>query len=190
MRVRDQALLLIGPRASGKSTLARLIATRLDWPYLSFGGHVRRYAASKGWPSEPGVLEELGGRLILDLGYAGLLEDVLKALAPQSASVVLDGVRHPEMLAAVTARFAHVRSCYIDAPDDMRYERWLKREGMAISAESLQRFQQLAAGAVERHVPELRQLADQVLDGSQPAEALAVIVERLIVGRGEQGIRE
>jgi cytidylate kinase len=180
-----QALLLIGPRASGKSTLARLMAVRLGRPCLSFGGYVRDYAAARGIPSEPAVLEELGARLIVERGYAGLLDDVLMAL-PESTGVVLDGVRHPEMLGAVAARFADVLSCYIDAPDNVRYERWLKREHVAVSAASLRRFQQLADGPVERHVSELGTLADLVLDGSQPAEALIEIVERLIVSRHEQ----
>jgi hypothetical protein len=77
-----------------------------------------------------------------------------------------------------------VLTCYIDTPADLRYQRWLEQQHSTISAESLRRFQWHSASPAQRHVYQLRHHADQVLDGSQPAETLAATVEKLIGSAG------
>jgi hypothetical protein len=55
----EGAFVLMGARASGKSTLGRRLAHELAWPYLSFGAYVRRQAIARGLGSQ-GLQQGLG----------------------------------------------------------------------------------------------------------------------------------
>jgi adenylate kinase family enzyme len=101
----EQALALVGPAASGTTTLARLAAAQLGWPCLSLRSHSPDSTTTEHACGEPPLLQELGGRLVLERGYAGLLDDKLNTLPPQSTAVVFDDITHPEMLRAIAARF-------------------------------------------------------------------------------------
>ncbi len=169
---RHVALLVIGPRASGKSTVARAVAARLSWGYASFGSYVRDQ--SRGREAGPSSLrlEEAGHRLIAERGAAGLLADVLASQETTVENMVLDGVRHNSMLEAVNALYQKVISIYLEVSEQLRSERWLQREGLTNSAGSLRLFEQLSRAGVERHVFALRPLATITLDGSRPIDEL------------------
>lgn len=176
----DTAVLIMGARASGKSTVGRRIAAELSWPYLSFGAHVRGYASAQGLALEAPLLEELGGRLVDERGYEGLLADLIDEYDGDLAGVVIDGVRHAEMLQAVKQLFVDVLSVYVEVQYELRYARWLQRENITRSKASLCLFEQLSTGVVERHVPKLRELATHVVDGSQPIDLLVSSLTNLL----------
>jgi adenylate kinase family enzyme len=180
------AFLIMGARASGKSTVGRRVAAGLFWPYLSFGAYARGCARAQGLALEAPLLEELGGKLVDERGYKGLLADLIDECEGEPAGVVIDGVRHVEMLQRVRNLFVHVLGVYVEVPYELRYARWLQREGITRSKDSLFLFEQLSAGVVERHVPKLRKLATHVVDGSQPIDLLVSSLTNLLdcVGTG------
>jgi hypothetical protein len=116
--------------------------------------------------------EALGSSLITERGYAGLLMDLLGQHGATAANAVIDGVRHQDMLLAVEGAYDRALSVYIDVPDTLRYERWLTREGVERTDETVRIFSQLSHADVERHVFGLRKMANLIVDGSLPADAL------------------
>jgi cytidylate kinase len=173
-------LVLMGPRGSGKSAVGHALACRLAWPYLSFGSYIRQQAIARNTGLEGILLEELGSQLIEECGHDGLLADLLKAQGGDDADVILDGVRHPKMLRAVKQLYARTTSIYIVVSEMVRYERWLRREGIQNSTNALRAFQLLSGAHVERHVFGLCSMADHTVDGSLPLEELVSEVGALV----------
>lgn len=178
----QQALLLIGPIASGKSTFGHLLSVELSWPLLSFGTYVRDQAERRGIPLDSrDELERLGARLIIAHGHDRLLRDLLAA-QDSVEQVVLEGVRHIDMLQAVRRLYPAVTSVYLDVGSERRYERWLLREGRAATAASRTLFDGIAQGEVERHVYSLIGAVDHVVDGERPVNAIVQEIRRLLSG--------
>lgn len=93
-------LVLIGPRGSGKSTIARRVAARLGWRVVStdaecerrIGGTIASFVAEKGWDGfralEREVVASLAGadETVVDTGGGAILAEAnqaaLKALGP------------------------------------------------------------------------------------------------------------
>lgn len=159
-------LILIGPRASGKTTLARLLAKRLDLPPSDVDYLIQRRAevpiadlvANAGWDAfrrlESVVLRQLlehGGRIVSTGGGAVLLPENREMMHQSGFVVYLKG--SPEVLAA------RLRA----APDaDSRPP---LRPGLSLEdevAEVLAEREPLYAGC-----------ADLVLDAAQSPESLA-----------------
>jgi hypothetical protein len=103
--------------------------------------------------------------------------DVLGEQKGTVTSAVIEGARHPDMLRAIEAAFGGTLSVYLDVPDNIRYERWLNREGADRSPKTLRTFSQLSNADVERHVYGLREMASLVIDGSLDPD---VLVARLL----------
>lgn len=170
MTCKATAIVLVGPRACGKSTLGRRLASLCSWPYVSFGGYVRRVAFSRG--ESASRLEEIGNELIETRGYEGFLSDVLTSSGEKTSNVILDGVRHLDMLQAVRAIYRHGVSYYLELSEFARYKRWLAREGIADTPEHLRRFYCYANAPVERCVFSLRDHVDYVLDADTSLDLL------------------
>ena len=118
------------------------------------------------------MLEEIGNELIETRGYEGLLFDVLASSDRETSNVVLDGVRHVDMLQTVRAIYRQTYSYYLEAPERTRYKRWLAREGITDSSEHLRRFRGYANAPVERNVFLMRGHVDYVLDANKPLDLL------------------
>lgn len=183
MTAHCNVLVLMGPRGSGKSAVGRALAPKLAWPYLSFGSHIRQQAIARNIKLDGLLLEKLGSQLIRERGYDGLLVDLLAAQDGGVANVILDGVRHAQMLRAVKQLYTRTTSIYIVVSKVVRYERWLKRDGIQNSATALHAFQLLGRAQVERHVFELRSRADYIVNGSLPLEELVSAIIALFSGR-------
>ncbi|MGH8910217.1 MAG: hypothetical protein ACRD0K_27905 [Egibacteraceae bacterium] len=169
-------ILIMGPRASGKSAVGRQLALRLSWSYVSFGSYVRQQAAACGVEGSL-RLEAFGHQLISERGAGGPLADVLGAQKMHVGNVVLDGVRHSDMLECVERLYGTVVSVYLEVPEQVRYERWLRREALPNSGSSRELFLQLSQARIERRVFELSRTATHVIDGARPvAEVISEIM--------------
>jgi hypothetical protein len=127
------------------------------------------------------MLEEIGNKLIETRGYEGLLFDVLASSDWETSNVVLDGVRHIDMLQTVRATYRQVHSYYLEVPEHTRYKRWLDREGITESSEHLRRFRSYANAPVERNVFLMRGHVDYVLDADKPLDLLVDEVMQALV---------
>jgi cytidylate kinase len=159
-----------GRQASGKTMLSREIASRLDWPRVSFGDYVRSVAGKRGISEEAGNLQDLGADLIHELGWEKLCRQVLAQVdwSPER-SLVIDGIRHTEALTTLTqlvspTDLVHV---HIKVSDLERQARLTAREEAG---------SQHAAQRSEDHSTEIQALtllprgANLVINGDQPFE--------------------
>lgn len=98
------AIGVAGRIGSGKTTLARALAGKLQCPRASFGDYVLSVAVERGLDvTNRASLQELGDRLIAR-GWIEFCTAVLEHAHYTGGSVVVDGVRHPaaaDTLAAI-----------------------------------------------------------------------------------------
>jgi adenylate kinase family enzyme len=176
-----QAVAIIGPIASGKSTVSRGLSANLSWPIISFGAYVRDVARRQNVSiNDRGRLERIGAELITNRGHKNFLRDVL-SWHGHAEHIILDGIRHTELLHELDQSCERVYSFYLDTPDQLRYERWLHREGLANNTDSHAVFVNLAHDYVERHVFSLTREVDYIIDAARPPD-LVIAEIRSYVG--------
>ena len=172
---REQAVAIAGRIGSGKTTLASILADRLQCPVASFGIYVRFVALQRGLdPADRAVLQDLGEELIGE-GWHSFCRSVLDHGGYVSGAVVVDGIRHVaaittirELVAPTPCRLVAVR-----AQDAVRTER-LRLRGVTPGA----------AQAADAHVgeSEVHQVIDDaefVVDDEDPTEAADAVLRWL-----------
>jgi cytidylate kinase len=150
-----------GGIASGKTTLARAVGDRLSVPVASFGDFVRAAARDSGLPDDRATLQQLGEKLIADLGWEDFCRRVLSAAgwAP-GAALIVDGVRHVAALENIrrVVTPTPVRLVFVVASREVRDRRAAVRGTELADADE---------HSTERDVHDaLHQLADLRLDGT------------------------
>lgn len=123
-------ILIAGGAASGKSTLARRIADHTGYPVASFGGCLRSYARGHNLPLSVESLQNLGQRLITQLGYDGFLQWVI-AHSPNvlwEEPLILDGVRHVTMYNAIKKVFPRNVLIYCVCDREKQIARMIERD--------------------------------------------------------------
>jgi dephospho-CoA kinase len=94
--VKSLVLAFSGSIGSGKSTLSLSVAKALNWPYVSFGNHVRTVALLRGLGESREVLQEVGESLIQE-GWEQFCKSVLAQTTWEPGEpLVVDGIRHVE----------------------------------------------------------------------------------------------
>jgi adenylate kinase family enzyme len=168
----DRAVVIVGARASGKSTIGRLLAVELSYPLYSFGAYVRSEAARRELRVDKReLLEKLGSDIITQRGYDQFLQDVLESQVDKR-SVILEGVRHAEMLQAVRRTYRLVMSIYLDVSPDLRYRRWLNREVRADTPQARAVFDAIANAEVESNVHALITQVEHVVEGDRDPQLI------------------
>jgi adenylate kinase family enzyme len=150
-------LALAGAPASGKTTVARALATQTGARRVSFGDLVRTEAASRGDSLDRDSLQHLGQQLLDDLGPDAFCRAALRAAgaALQDRPVIWDGVRHLRVLTALGSLYnTPVRLVYLQPPEGPRRERFARQ---ASSPEQLRRWEQ---DATEQEADQLADVAD------------------------------
>jgi shikimate kinase len=165
-------LTLVGYRASGKSTVGRLAAARLAWPFVDadhiveerLGMPIRQYFAERGEAAfrdaEALALADIlagNGPLVLATGGGAVLRDANRALLMARGGCVV----------------------YLHAPASVLSDRLRRSAGGRPS---------LTGASVADEVPHLlairdplyRAVASQVIDASQPTAAVAEALIRLV----------
>lgn len=139
-----------GRIASGKSTISRLVASRLDAPWVSFGDAVRMEARDRGIPTSRINLQDLGDELIAQ-GWDEFCELVVRqAPADRRDRLVVDGVRHLGAIDALSRWSAPARSVliFVNTSRERRLG-WLRERGVseqaALAADSHQNESELDA---------------------------------------------
>jgi tRNA A37 N6-isopentenylltransferase MiaA len=167
---------IAGEVASGKTTLAAALQAALPGSVrLAFGDVVRRHAAAARLEPTRRNLQDVGLQLVA-AGWAAFVDELATGLDDHPGDdpdvVVVEGIRHREAVDALRERLQprHCLLVYLHITDEQRRQRLAAR----VEAESNLRHE------VEQHAPALRDTADLVLLGMQPADILVQrILERL-----------
>lgn len=165
-----------GGIGSGKTEFARALTSRLGGQFVSFGDFVRAAAAERGLDPSRAVLQDLGARLIAELGWQRFASAVLSPWDRESPLVV-DGIRHLEAVAAVRTCVAPFvfRLVFLDADLTLRKARL---SGRPSDAENLPTID---AHSTEQAVHSLRSAADLVLNAHDSPDTLADTAKRVFV---------
>jgi hypothetical protein len=119
----SRVIVLSGHSASGKTRIAeRLHADNPSWAWASCGAVVKAEAARRGGEMSPKETNELGQKLVEELGGERFLSEVLaNATIPSGAStLIIDDVYHAEVFDAIKKRWQHLQFVTVGWPDSMR----------------------------------------------------------------------
>ncbi len=159
-----------GAIASGKTSLSTAVAQLLGCPRVSFGEQVRRIAKERGLPASREQLQFLGELLVREQPEDLCLAVLRQADWRAGSSLVIDGVRHAEILQMlrVLVTPCELKLVFIAVDDRTRAAR---RPGTCKKPEALSA---LDAHSTERQVmSELPDIADLLVDGTKDIKALA-----------------
>jgi adenylate kinase family enzyme len=113
MALPSAVLSFAAPIEAGKTTVSTQVANRLDAPRVSFGEYLRRIARKKGQALTREALQNLGEKMVTN-DVRGFCKNVLNQQPWQAGKpLIVDGVRHVEILDALGEILAPVRAYLI-----------------------------------------------------------------------------
>jgi cytidylate kinase len=122
-----------GAIGSGKSTVSKAVASKLEWNHISFGDYIRAEAGRRGLPQERVILQDLGAELIAG-GWESFCGDVLTYGSWEVGHpLILDGIRHAELIPILESYIHPLKLylIYIEADDHTRFDRVSLRDSTA-----------------------------------------------------------
>lgn len=163
-----------GSIASGKTTVSRALAHQ--WPHAesrSFGDVVRARARLDGRPLDRPTLQDIGAQLVAE-GWSAFVAALTAGTHPDTALLVVDGIRHPAAVEALQARFpeALTRTVYLRADEQVAAARMLER-GEPTHTRS---------HAVESELRDVERHADLVISSALPVATIVRIIDALVAG--------
>lgn len=150
---------IAGPIAAGKSALAQALIDHGVGTRASFGAYVREVAYERGVHPSRDHLQRLGEELLNELGAIEFTDRALEGAVGND--LVVDGVRHVAVSAALAARADRYALVFVQLDDAQRRVRLEAREGHPIDLEALDRH------STEREVALLLADADLVVSGDE-----------------------
>lgn len=169
-------LAIAGAPASGKTTVARAVATHTGGRRVSFGDLVRAEARRRGCSLDRGALQRLGQQLLDDVGPEAFCRAALRAAGSsvEDRPVIWDGIRHLRVLTALRSLYdVHVLLIYLRPPDAARRQRFAREAG------SRKELARLEAHATEREAKRLFEAADLVCTAATTDAAFKETLELL-----------
>lgn len=161
-----------GRRGSGKSTIGETVATRLTWPFASFGAWIRKIARSRGLPeADVSVLQDLGASLVAT-DLRGLCLGCLGDGGWRSGMpAIVEGVRHAAAIPVLTDLASPLPFVliYVDLNEAIREERLAARDGVAADKIVLYDTHSTEVDSKSR----LRAMANLVVEGDSDPGRLA-----------------
>src|SRR5437879_5669745 len=125
-------LLLSGPLAVGKSSVAALLTERGNFTRVRSGQFLSEYATARGITPDRQTLQEIGDRLDIETDYRWLIDDVAApaiASNPSQARWLVDAVRKHRQVEHFRNRFpGQVIHVHLTADERVLQERYDARQ--------------------------------------------------------------
>jgi dephospho-CoA kinase len=161
MTVRHQIVAISGPIATGKTTIAKGLAARLEWRTFSLSQTIRKIAMDRGSPLTRSSLSLIGLEL-LARGSDTFVQLVLDDIGwTPGMPFLVDGVRQQAVYNAITLAVSPLPTCliYVEASFSVRAKRAMARD--QITAAELREVDE---HPLEQELAALRSTADLVLN--------------------------
>lgn len=163
----DLSIIIIGKICSGKSTLAKDFSNWLKMPIASFGKYLAEHSRTNGLKVEREALQDLGESFIKD-DYSQFLDSVIDFTGKQNKKMIFEGVRHRVIFDKIKSISNNTLSIYLDCKEDVRYERFLKREKeIDSSANAEVDFYRFSSHSVEKDVENLKDECDFIITSNK-----------------------
>jgi len=127
------ALGFSGRIKSGKTTIARRVATELNVPFASFGDYLRTVVAARGLDSSDRTILQDVGQELFESELSGFCADVLIAAGwKKGMCVVVDGIRHVQVLEELKTILepVSIKLVYINVADQVQAQRLIDSGSM------------------------------------------------------------
>ncbi|MBS1616810.1 MAG: AAA family ATPase [Bacteroidetes bacterium] len=157
----QKAIIVCGKIRAGKSTFASQIQQSAHACVASFGDYLKSYATERDLPTTRQNLQDIGERMI-NSSPTHFLKNVVQFSCPSANNVIFEGVRHLAILQAINEIAKATKTVYLDIPEEIRLERFLKSGKSIDSAPTTAEFYERSNHPVERDVQNLLQHSDYV----------------------------
>lgn len=180
-------LLLSGPIASGKTTLADALITAANFKRLKSSDHLKRLCEEQGREVSRLALQQLGDALDDQTDYRWLISDVAKpqiADDPRQDRWLIDSVRKEQQVRHFKDEFgAAVFHVHIWAPDDVLKRRFGERLNSSGHSEGLTSYVEAVSHPNEAAARSLKATAELSIELTSIQDAVDQILE-VIARRG------
>lgn len=173
-----KAVCISGQIGTGKSTIAAHLSLSYGWDVISFGDYVRHVSQAKGLAQTREVYQRLGEELLTQTGPLQFLQAVIQYQQPESIVHLFDSVRHVTVLGAMKRIYSDVHVTYLILSDQQRYLRYLNRAATSDQLTTFEDFIRLGQQSTEAGIPDIAEVADLLVDASQPVPGLLTQIER------------
>jgi len=174
-------LALAGAPSSGKTTIARSIATDTGATHVSFGDFIRGEAGPRHMKTDRSALQALGATLLEALGPRDFCERALSSagVTMSTRPVVWDGVRHVPVLDELRGLYAPAPVTFVVlAPPEQA-----RRQRFSAAASSIEELNAWESHESESQLAQLIAQADLVCDAPSAEAATREILGMLENGK-------
>lgn len=165
--VRELTIALAGGVGSGKSTIARQLADRLDGTVASFGNYVRHLATEIGEVPERSILQRIGQERVEADAHGFVTAFLDWAPLTDNRPFIVDGVRHAAVDAVLRAHSFSMCRDYVLILINVSVRERAERRYHSDESE----IYRIDGHPVEREtVEKLSNIADAIIDSDGPAK--------------------
>ena len=166
-----------GKICSGKSTLAKEIASFTGYQVISFGTIIKEYLVQNGQPVTREILQSAGQELINQFGYDGFLRWSIEHSSKSrwNSSLIVDGLRHAGIYRCLLDMFPLSLLVYCDCSPTTQLKRIITRDHI-----SANEAQGILCHETEQHISELNPLANLCFQAEDSIETFLLRLDKLI----------
>lgn len=167
---KSKSVIITGKICSGKTTVTRAVLELIPRAKrISFGQFLKEYCDENGieYSANREALQDLGQRFIDEDPEQLLAQVILSASPVQGDALLFEGVRHESIFTAVQHQSSEVKSIYVDADPQLRYERLIKRSRDIDGEMSFSDFRTMDNHPAEKEIEGLRSRCELVLTSTQ-----------------------
>ncbi len=117
---------LVGPIASGKGVLGKHLES-MGYLYFSLSDQIRHYLVAKGIPIDRTTLQDAGNFLRKTRGLSVLADMTIPQADGFRRDLVFDSIRNLGEIKRLRSTFPEIVIIGVDAPEEVRRARFLKR---------------------------------------------------------------
>ncbi len=176
---------LVGPIASGKGTVVKILSEK-GYRSYSLSDRIREEIASRGLIIDRNTLNQVSNELRQTLGSDILAKRTVELIKSDNPEfVVVDSIRNPEEIRFIKENL-NAAIIGIDAPQEKRYEMFKNRGANTAGIDSFEQFKELddreinGTDAHSQRVGDCLKMADVIIQNDETIEDLKNEVNKAI----------